>query len=498
MQNTGVGQKADRKIRKVKIMMYQDDITGEVIRFQDVVNNKKKRCESGGTADREAESKQSEGQMEEGEGGYKIKVVKWALYSDSPKLLKALTGKFGARERIKAKKEVFELLMCQKMPHYELLRIFCCVSLIADYPNELIAALKPRTLRDVVENLNILKEESESTSGFGLRDVLIGALVELALSYECNKSFLEKDKEDFVKILSIMMEIEDWDSIAKVFDFNLKKDWGDSAFFPLWEEGDAEWSVKMIPPINYLCELLLEKGCFGEAYYVRQNHRLVLSEKGLGSSCLDSPWKTWAAQAKEGLLKPLSKKELGGSSISVMEKITSEGLLKFAQGNFIYEYYLCRVQMNLLKSDIKKRCIILCGQNQECQNILSAELKKCYTEISRNMKICKEKTLHKRKILNFALSGLEMFLALAEDVNTGLKKDYLSELVAIISDAAAKFSAGIATAARKREGEDFKEECENLLGVLFSEMIARLFEMGKIYRTVREFSDITPESIRYA
>ena len=113
------------------------------------------------------------------------------------------------------------------------------------------------------------------------------------------------------------------------------------------------------------------------------------------------------------------------------------------------------------------------------------------------MKICKEKTLHKRKILNFALSGLEMFLALAEDVNTGLKKDYLSELVAIISDAAAKFSAGIATAARKREGEDFKEECENLLGVLFSEMIARLFEMGKIYRTVREFSDITPESIRY-
>lgn len=53
---------------------------------------------------------------------YSIEVDKWYIHSDNPKLIGALTGRYGTEERIRAKEAIFRKLLSRKVETEDLVK----------------------------------------------------------------------------------------------------------------------------------------------------------------------------------------------------------------------------------------------------------------------------------------------------------------------------------------------------------------------------------------
>ena len=423
---------------------------------------------------------------------YTMEVDKWYIHSDNPKLIGALTGRYGAEERVRAKEAVFRKLLSRKVETEDLVLDFCRIDYGRELKSQITEWITSRVLSEIEENLLILAKfearKGRRIAAWALRGVLFSATTELALSYLEGKNGYEQDEASFKGIVCELLKQHEWSEYECLFCFiGHEERSASSLFFPYAKE-DKEgnfWPLKMIPALKYLRKILVGAGYVGEAYRLCQNQKASFIANGICTDDVSDAWSEIWERSKSGWLNPLEKigREGDGETKTLAENVIEKGIAYFASTVFKQQG---EIKDKLLSTEINGHIEKLFHQDPVSAQTVADGVRRFRSEVERWIN---GELIIKEHVLRFALAGLDMFLAFSTKSTSSQTKDYLLEVAAILQEGADLVVEEVQKA-NARKWERTKLLCGQILGGVFTDMVAKLIEVAQIYDTAEKIGDM--------
>lgn len=467
----------------------KEDVWTEQEYFAACLKNKKKRLGLRSSIPQDKE--EAVGTLPE-TSDYTMEVDKWYIHSDNPKLIGALTGQYGAEERIRAKEAVFRKLLSRNVETEDLVLDFCRIDYGRELKSQITEWVTSRVLSEIEENLLILAKFEARKGGRitaqALRGVLFSATTELALSYLEGKNGYEQDEASFKGIVYELLKQHEWSEYECLFCFieHEERD-ASSLFFPYAKEGEKRsfWPLKMVPALRHLCKILAGAGYVGEAYRLCQNQKASFIANGICIEGISDAWSGIWERSKSGWLNPLTKigREGDGETKTLAENIIEKGIAYFAAGVFRQQG---EIKDKVLSTDIKGHIEKLSRQDPVSAQKVTDGVERFRGEVKEWVN---GETIFKEHVLRFALAGLDIFLAFSAMSTFSQPKDYLTEVAAILQEAS-DLIVGKVREINAIGAEWTRLLCEKILNEVFTDMVAKLIKVAGIYDTIERIGDI--------
>ena len=423
---------------------------------------------------------------------YSIEVDKWYIHSDNPKLIGALTGRYGTEERIRAKEAIFRKLLSRKVETEDLVLDFCCIDYGRELKSQITEWITSRVLSEIEENLLILTKieakKGARITARALYGVLLSATTELALSYLGDKNGCKQDEASFKGIVYELLKQYEWLEYEHLSCFvGHDKRETSSLFFPYPKEDKERnfWPLKMVPALKYLHKILVGAGYVGEAYRLCQNQKASFIANGICTDDVSDAWSEIWERSKSGWLNPLEKigREGDGKTKTLAENVIEKGIAYFAATVFKQQG---EIKDKLLSTEINGHIENLFHQDPVSAQTVADGVRRFRSEVERWIN---GEPIIKEHVLRFALAGLDMFLVFSTKSTSSQTKDYLLEVAAILQEGADL----VAEKVQKADAggvEWTKLLCGQILGEIFTDMVAKLIEIAQIYDTAEKIGDM--------
>lgn len=423
---------------------------------------------------------------------YSIEVDKWYIHSDNPKLIGALTGRYGTEERIRAKEAIFRKLLSRKVETEDLVLDFCRIDYGRELKSQITEWVTSRVLREIEENLLILtKIEAEKGARITARvlcGVLLSATTELALSYLGDKTGREQDEASFKGIVYELLKQYEWleyEHLSCFVGHNERET--SSLFFPYAKEDKKRnfWPLKMVPALRCLCKILVEAGYVGEAYRLCQNQKASFIANEICTEDISDVWSEIWERSKLGWLNPLEKigREGDGEIKILAENVIEKGVAYFASDVFSKRG---EIKNRVLSADIKDHIEKLSNQESAPAQKIADGIDSFRSEVEEWVS---GEPLLKEHVLRFALAGLDMFLAFSTRATFSQTKDYFLEVSIILQEAADLVTEEVQKA--NTGGVEWtKLLCDQILSEVFIDMVAKLIKVAEVYDTIERIGGV--------
>lgn len=418
---------------------------------------------------------------------YKVEVEKWYLHSTSPELVKALSGEYGAEERVRAKESVFKSLKSEGAEVWDLILYFCRICYSHRKHSDITELLIARFLSEVNENLHLLMGMG-SVNDHILRSVIFYAATGLAVSNLEDGVRNTQDEISFRDITCRILKEGRWVEYRHLFSFIGRDEKADESLFFPFAGTDLKrrfWAVRMIPVLRYLCEILIEEDYLGEAYGLRQRQKMSLIDNGICTKGIPDAWEGIREKVKPNWLRPLNENraENGEDAITLADSIIEKTLSEFAVKKIWQECKTRRqVRGRMLLTDIEDRINKMAFQDAESARTVSNEVGRFIAELETWTK--DQLPQSEEEILNFTLCGLDMFLAFSERGTSLLTKNYLAEIVRVLQEGR---EAIMEELRRKGKSEWF---CIHISSIVFKEMVGEIIKTANIYDTIERIGGV--------
>lgn len=467
----------------------KEDVWTEQEYFAACLKNKKKRLGLRSSIPQDKE--EAVGTLPE-TSDYTMEVDKWYIHSDNPKLIGALTGQYGAEERIRAKEAVFRKLLSRKVETEDLVLDFCRIDYGRELKSQITEWVTSRILSEIEENLLILAKFEARKGGRitarALRGVLFSATTELSLSYLEDKNGHEQDEASFKGIVYELLKQHEWSEYECLFCIVEHDERETSSLFFPYAKEDKEgkfWPLKMVPALRCLCKILVGAGYVGEAYRLCQNQKASFVANEICTENISDAWSEIWERSKSGWLNPLEKigREGGGEIKILAENVIEKGVAYFASEAFSKRG---EIKDRVLSADIKGRIEKLSSEEPVSAQKVADGVDRFCGEVE---KWVNGEPIFKEHVLRFALTGLDMFLAFSTRSTFSQTKDYLLEVSAILQEAADLVAEKVQKA-DARGVEWTRLLCEQILSEVFTDMVAKLIKVAEVYDTIERIGDI--------
>lgn len=369
---------------------------------------------------------------------------------------------------------------------------FCRIDYGRELKSQITEWITSRVLSEIEENLLILAKFEASKgrriTARALRGVLFSATTELTLSYLEGKNGYEQDEASFKGIVYELLKQHEWSEYECLFCFIGHEERGESSlFFPYAKEGEKRsfWPLKMVPALRHLRKILVGAGYIGEAYRLCQNQKAIFIANGICTDDVSDAWSEIWERSKSGWLNPLTKigSEGDGETKILAENVIEKGIAYFASEVFSKRG---EIKNRVLSVDIKGRIEKLSSQEPAPAQKIADGVNRFRGEVEEWIN---GELIIKEHVLRFALAGLDMFLAFSTGSTFSQTKDYLLEVAAILQEAADL----VAEKVQKADAggvEWTKLLCDQILGEVFIDMVAKLIEVAQIYDTAEKIGDM--------